>query len=220
MGTPYKVEQGDYLSKIAQQFGFSDYKEIWNHPDNADLKNKRKNPSVLFPGDKLMIPDKEEKQVSASTGKRHTFQVSRSPLRLRLVIEDIYEKPIANTECELVLDGETFKLTTDGKGSIEQEISPTTTGGFLIIRSQETALNDIALPIKIGHLDPVEEESGQQARLNNLGYFAGPFEGNEAADNKQLFLSAIEEFQCDHELSVDGNCGLKTQAKLKEVHGC
>lgn len=220
MGKLYKVEQGDYLSNIAQQFGFSDYKAIWNHPDNAELKNKRKNPNVLFPGDQLMIPDKEEKQVSASTDKRHTFQVSRSDLKLRLVLEDIYEKPIAKAECELILDSETFKLTTDEKGKIEQEISPAAKGGLLIIRSQETPLNETALALRIGHLDPVEEASGQQARLNNLGYFAGPFENNKDADNKQLFLSAIEEFQCEHGLTVDGICGPQTQTKLKDIHGC
>ena len=35
-----------------------------------------------------------------------------------------------------------------------------------------------------------------------------------------MFLSAIEEFQCDHGLVVDGKCGPATQAKLKQVHGC
>jgi N-acetylmuramoyl-L-alanine amidase len=220
MGKEYIVQQGDYLSKIAQQFGFSDYKEIWNHADNAALKNKRKNPNVLHPGDKLIIPDKEEKQVSASTDKRHKFEVTRSPLKLRLVLEDIYEKPIANAEVELLLDGETFNLTTDGKGKIEKDITPTAEGGFLIIKSQETALNETTLPIRIGHLDPVEEESGQRGRLNNLGYFAGPFEGHSEEDNRQVFLSAMEEFQCDHGLTVDGICGPQTQAKLKDVHGC
>jgi len=33
------------------------------------------------------------------------------------------------------------------------------------------------------------------------------------------FLSAVEEFQCDNGLTVDGDCGPNTQAKLKEVHG-
>lgn len=220
MGKQYKIEQGDYLSKLAVKFGFSDYKTIWDHPQNAELKNKRKNPSVLFPGDVLFIPDKEEKQVSANTSKRHKFQVKRSDLKLRLVLEDVFEKPIANAKCDLIIDGVTHQLTTDGKGKIEQEIPSDAEGGFLIIKSDETALNETALPIRIGHLDPVEEESGQKARLNNLGYFAGPFEDQDDNENKQTFLSAVEEFQCDHGLTVDGKCGPKTQAKLKEVHGC
>jgi hypothetical protein len=34
------------------------------------------------------------------------------------------------------------------------------------------------------------------------------------------FRSAVEEFQCNHGLSVDGKCGPITQAKLKSVYGC
>ncbi len=55
--------------------------------------------------------------------------------------------------------------------------------------------------------------SGQQARLDNLGYFAS--DGDDDA-----FKSAVEEFQCDNSLTVDGDCGPATQAKLKQVYGC
>lgn len=220
MGKQYRVDQGDHLSRIAQKFGFSDHGKIWNHPANAELKSKRKSPSVLHPGDQLIIPEKEAKQVSASTDVRHKFQVSRSNLKLRLVLEDMYEEPIANANCQLMIDGETFNLTTDGQGKLEHEISPSAEGGVLTIKSQETALSEAALPIRIGHLDPEDEQSGQKARLNNLGYFAGPFEGREESENQQLFLSAIEEFQCDHGLTIDGICGPQTRAKLKDIHGC
>jgi peptidoglycan hydrolase-like protein with peptidoglycan-binding domain len=86
-------------------------------------------------------------------------------------------------------------------------------------KDPQTPVNEILIPIKIGHLDPVEEVSGQKARLNNLGYFAGPLEG-KTEENTAMFLSAIEEFQCDHGLLVDGICGPMTQAKLRQVHGC
>jgi murein L,D-transpeptidase YcbB/YkuD len=46
------------------------------------------------------------------------------------------------------------------------------------------------------------------------------FEGRTAEENKALFLSAVEEFQCDHGLTVDGKCGPATQARLKQAHGC
>jgi hypothetical protein len=92
----------------------------------------------------------------------------------------------------------------------------------LTIKDPQTPINKILIPIKIGDLDPVDKTPGQKARLNNLGYFAGPLEEKkgEEKENKTLFLSAIEEFQCDHGLAVDGKCGPATQAKLKQVHGC
>lgn len=212
------VKQGEYLSKLAKHYGFSDYHTIWNHPSNAGLKKKRQNPNVLFPGDKLFIPPREPKEESRATEKKHRFEVKRNTLMLRLTLEDAFFKPIADANCELTVEGKTFKLVTDGKGKLEQEIPGDAERATLLIKDKITPLNDQLIEIKIGHLDPVEEVSGQRARLNNLGYFAG----TSGQDDEGLFRSAVEEFQCEHmgPSAVDGKCGPKTQAKLKEVHGC
>ena len=218
---PYHtVVQGEYLSEIAKRYGFGSYKTIWDHPENAALKKQRENPNVIFPGDRLFIPDKASKQVSGDTTQLHRFVLNGEKLKLRLVLEDLYEKPIADAQCELRIDNESFSLKTDGHGKIEKDIKPGAHKGMLTIKDPQTPIKDIQLPIQIGHLDPVDEVSGQKARLNNLGYFAGPFDGKSEAENKALFLSAVEEFQCDHALAVDGKCGPATQAKLKQVHGC
>jgi N-acetylmuramoyl-L-alanine amidase len=212
----YTVQQGDHLSKIAKDNGFTDYTVIWNHPENADLKKQRQNPNVLLPGDQIFVPDMEEKQESGATDKRHTFTVDKKILKLRLVLEDIYEKPIAGAQCALLVGDQTFQVTTDGQGKLEQEIPLDSTEAFLAIRGDQTPFANEVIAIKIGHLDPIDELSGQIARLNNLGYFPGNLDGSDA----DAFQSAVEEFQCDHGLKVDGDCGPKTQAKLKEVHGC
>jgi hypothetical protein len=216
MADPHIVQQGEHLSKIAKDYGLPDYHTIWDHPDNAELKKLRQNPNVLFPGDEVIVPDKEEKEESGSTEKRHTFVVKKASLKLRLVLEDIYEKPIAGAKCALLVSDQTFPLTTDGKGKIEQEIPLDAQDAFLVIRGDQTPFANDVIPIKIGHLDPVEFVSGQQARLNNLGYFAGDV---GEVDLPRL-QSAIEEFQCDHGLLVDGICGPKTRDKLQQVHGC
>jgi hypothetical protein len=212
----YSVKQGDHLSKIAKDNGFTDYTIIWDHPNNADLKKKRQNPNVLFPGDQLFIPDMEEKQEPGATDKKHTFTVDKKTLKLRLVLEDIYEKPIAGAQCALLIDGQVYQLTTDGHGKLEQEIPLDAKEGVLTIRGDQTPFANEVIPIKIGHLDPVDEPSGQIGRLNNLGYFAGPTDGSDAA----AFNSAVQEFQCDNSLTVDGICGPNTQSKLKQIHGC
>ena len=252
----YTVQQGDYLSKIAKKNGFPDYHTIWNHPNNADLKQTRQNPNVLFPGDQVFVPDFEPRQESGGTEQRHTFVVKRQPLKLRLVLEDIFEKPIAGAPCTLLVDGQAFQVTTDGSGKIEQEIPPNSKDGVLVISDDQTPFQNDVIPIKIGNLDPVDQLSGQIARLNNLGYFAGDLDatqgtsgsGNNAdssgsgsddngssaggdgdGDNSasggqqgsnDQFRSAVEEFQCDQGLTVDGKCGPITQAKLKQAHGC
>jgi N-acetylmuramoyl-L-alanine amidase len=212
----YTVQQGDHLSSIAKDNGFTDYTIIWNHPKNAVLKNKRQNPNILLPGDEIFIPDMEEKQESGATDKKHTFKVDKTTLKLRLVLEDIYEKPIAGAQCALLIDGQVYQLTTDGNGKLEQEIPLDAKEGVLTIRGDQTPFANEVLPIKIGHLDPIDEVSGQVARLNNLGYFAGPVDGSDT----DAFNSAVQEFQCDNSLTVDGDCGPQTQSKLKQVYGC
>ncbi|MBI3757313.1 MAG: peptidoglycan-binding protein [Deltaproteobacteria bacterium] len=217
MGKYHTVVQGEHLSSLAKKYGFSDYQTIWNDGQNAEVKKKRKNPNVLFPGDRLFIPDKHEKQEARNTEKLHRFVLQQPPLKLQLLVEDLYEKPVAGAAYELELEGESRPRTqnTGGDGKIEEAIPPTVERGVLVIKDPETPLNEIRLAVKIGHLDPVEEISGQKGRLNNLGYYAGPI----AEDEDELwFRSAVEEFQCDYQLTVDGICGPQTQAKLREVH--
>lgn len=219
MATYHTVKQGEHLSRIAWQYGFTDYHVIWDHAENAALKQKRQNPHVLFPRDQLFIPDKQDKEVPGSTEQRHRFQVRQPTLKLRLVLEDMYEKPIANAPCELRVENQTQPMTTDSDGHIELSIPITAERAQLTIQDPQTPLTGVVMPIQIGHLNPVEEVSGQQARLNNLGYFAGPFEDQSQEESADSFKSAIEEFQCDQGLVVDGICGPKTQAALKKAHG-
>ncbi len=214
MGGYYTVVQGDHLSKIAKEHGFPDYHVIWDDPNNAELKQKRQNPNVLFPGDQLYVPDMQEKDESGNTDKRHTFEVTKEPLKLRLVLEDYLEKPIANAQCALLVEGQVTQHTTDSNGHVEQDIPLGAHEATLVIRGDETPFHDVIIPVKIGDLDPVDEGSGQLARLTNLGYFPGD------GTDQNAFGSAVEEFQCDQGLTVDGKCGPITQAKLKKVHGC
>jgi len=213
------VEQGEYMAKIAKRYGFVDWRTIWQHPQNSALRSRRPNPNVLHPGDEVFVPERELKDVSRSTDQRHRFQVKRPKLRLALVLDQIYKERLASVECVLRVAGRDVTQPTDGAGKIVLDIPPDAHEGVLIVRNSSTAFDDAVIPFHVGNLDPVEEESGQRARLNNLGYFAGPFEGNDDAANAKAFKSAIEEFQCDYDLVVDGKCGPATQAKLKEVHG-
>ena len=211
----HTVKLGEYLSAIARHYGFSDYRVIWDHPENAALKSKRKNPSVLYPGDQLHIPVKKTREEIGTTEERHRFRLKGKPLMLRLVIRDLGHQPLANTPCELHVGNRTYDLTTDDQGRIGQEIPLDSQEGFVLFTDPLVPFQR-GIPIRIGHLDPVEEVSGQQARLNNLGYDAGPVDGKDG----EKFRFALQEFQCDHGLKVDGVCDAGTQAKLKEIHGC
>lgn len=212
----YTIQQGDHLSSIAKAFGFSDYRTIWDNPNNADLKQQRQNPNILLPGDIVYIPDRQLRQESRSVDQKHTFSKKGKGLKLRLTLLDKYERPIANASCSLTLGVRSTTVTTDGDGKIEQDIGPDVRDGVLVIQDPQTPCNNTQIAIRIGDLDPVDAVSGQVARLNNLGYDAGDVN----QPDPDAFESAVEEFQCDNRLKVDGICGPNTQAKLKQVHGC
>ncbi len=208
MATNHTVKQGEHLSRIAAQYGFLDYNTIWNHSGNAALKEKRKSPHILYPGDRLVIPDKQVKAYSRATGKKHVFQVKKKKLAVRIKLQDASGRPIAQEKCGVAVETDEGQLTTNAEGLMKRGIPPTAENAQLRLGVYEA-------PVKIGHLDPVDEISGQVARLNNLGYRAGPLDGSD----KDRLVSAVEEFQCDHELKLDGICGPRTRAKLKEMHG-
>jgi hypothetical protein len=139
MPTYYLVKQGEHLSRLAHQYGICDYSTIWNHPENAELRRKRKNPNILYPGDSLFIPDRELGEEVWTTDKCHVFVMRRPSLKLRLVVEDLYEKPVANAACTLSIQSDFLQITTDRTGKIEQDIPPDAEKAMLIIRDSKTA---------------------------------------------------------------------------------
>ena len=187
---------------------------------NKALKDKRKDSNILFPGDEVYIPDKDDKEVPAVVDKKHRFQVKRVNLKLIVVLDEMFKRPMATVNYQLVVNNQTIAKKTDGAGKLEVEIPPGTTDAQLIIRYADTPADGLTIPLKVGHLNPVEEHSGQAQRLSNLGYFPGPFPEKNREENDKIFRSAVQEFQCDHRLVVDGDCGPRTQGKLVEVHGC
>jgi hypothetical protein len=204
----HTVQQGEHLSTLAERYGFQTYEKIWNDPANADLKKLRKNPHVLLPGDEVTIPDLEQKTVDVSTTALHKFVLRGSGLKLRLTILDHSGKPRASEDCKLTVEGSAEDLQTDGDGKVERKIAAS-------VRRASVTLADVEVPVDVGYLDPVDQLSGWQARLVNLGYLESPADDENDPDVR----SAVEEFQCDHDLKVTGDCDDKTQAKLLEVHG-
>ena len=207
----HTVQQGEHITRIAGKYGFRDYHTVWDHPQNADLKKKRASPNVLFPGDSIFIPDKEQKTIDKPTGAMHPFEVNTRKLKLRIVLQDYDNLPLKNQACILEVEGKQQKLQSDGNGLIETEVAADAEEGKLTVPQL-----DLEYPIRIGHLDPVHEASGWLGRLTNLGYFA-PQGDAQVDDLRQHY--AIEMFQRDHKLKVSGNLDDATRAKLKDVHG-
>ena len=69
----YNVQQGECLISIAEDSGFL-WESLWNLPDNAALKDKRKDPFALYPGDVVTIPDPRPREESLAIDNRHIFR--------------------------------------------------------------------------------------------------------------------------------------------------
>ncbi len=221
MSTEHVVVEGEHLAAIAAQHGFSGIDPIWSHPQNASLKELRKNPNVLLAGDRVFIPDKETKEVSGATQQRHTFQLSSGQLELHVKVHDQGFQPIHG---DAVLSAGGTKTPMVQKGDIfEAPLDPAVKQADLEFPTSATSRQRPPITVEPGRLDPIDTLSGQQQRLNNLGYFAG-FVKTQATDPKAVDLQllwAVQEFQCDQlgPKDADGVLNKKTVDKLKEVYG-
>lgn len=236
------VAEGECINSIANDYGHY-WKTIWDDGGNAELKDKRKNPDLLLPGDKLVIPPLDLTPQDGATEKRHRFRRKGVPIELVIVVMEeskddrTFEidvqtikpwqyndapkkndpapkpKPEANQPYKLVLDGKAYEGKTDGDGVLKQKIMPDVQGGKLTIRPGTAG--ERIIEIQLGQMDPVTEPSGAAKRLNNLGYYC-PI-SNEFTEE---LTYALMRFQNDHGVKPTGDLDAATQSALLDAHGC
>jgi N-acetylmuramoyl-L-alanine amidase len=202
----YIVGAGESIPSIAKDNGFF-WQMLWNHPDNADLKAKRKDPNVLMEGDEVTIPDPQLRQESGATEARHKFVRKGEPHMFKLRLMRM-NKPRANEAYVLKLDGKLIRGQTDATGLLQQSIPGNAKGGRLLLKNGKEQY-----PICIGGMDPVDEISGLQHRLNNLG-FPCEMDGNLGPRTKRALL----QFQAQNNLPATGKPDDATKGKLSSMH--
>jgi hypothetical protein len=216
--TLHTVTQGECLFTIARQYGFHNWKDIYDAPDNEEFKKARPNPNAIYPGDQLVIPDPKEstKKEACGTEDLHKFKVKLPRILFRVKVHDEENEPVAGKKYKLFLDKNVLEGSTDGDGIVEQKITTAPRSAKLVVymgagEEDEQLIWDVG----IGHLDPHDSIEGIKERLNNMGYYCGP------TDQKlTLGLSiALRTFQKDNDLELTGDLDDATIAKLKEIHG-
>jgi len=213
----YEVAGGDCLSSIAKEFGFPDYKTIYQHPSNAEFRQKRPNPNIIFPGDVLFIPDVRLKVVTKATDQRHKFHVKRPHVLLRLCLQDDLRRPYKNVKYHLRVDFDFWDGTTDAGGMVEQEIPADAQGGEItIFPSGDNAPDQgYTFSLQLGELDPPDETSGVDARLINLGFGPPDAEDSLCDEDRRAALAAFQE---EFGLEVTGEADAQTESKLRQLH--
>jgi LysM repeat protein len=215
----YTVAPGDCLYSIAKAFGFPSWETIYDDPDNQDFKKARPDPSVIYPGDQLVIPDQvpSTKNVSCATDLSHKFQLKVRHFLFRVKVKDEDDKPITGKKFRLEIGNDRFTGTTDGDGIVQQRIPVDATSARLWVFYSADLENGEYLmwDVGIGYLDPSDSPEGVQERLNNLGFVCGDPDGqwHEGMD------IAVRTFQKLAGVDPSGKADDGTVSKLKDVHG-
>ena len=201
--TQHNVNQGDCVLSIAAQYGMP-WQRLWDDPANASLKALRKDPSTLYPGDVLKIPERELRTEERSTNKRHRFLRKRdlAKVRIRILMDNI---PKAHEPFKLVVGEREMTGKTDGNGFLEANIPPEAADGILSVGSGSEKLR---FPVKFGFLDPVTTDSGVQQRLRMLGFGAGVG-----------IAESINAFQSKHNLQKSGSAEETTRQQIQKEFG-
>ncbi len=206
----YVVRQGDYLAKLAYQFG-CEPSAIWDHPDNAELRALRGGEGeLLYPGDLLVIPAAEPREVGVQSGTSNDYaaDVPRVDVVVKLVFG---ADPFANEDFEVQGLGDCQKGTTDGEGKLTFKAPVSARTATIIL----TRLN-WPLQVMIGDMDPLAEPLGVMKRLFQLGYL----DELRSTDDVEYLAVGLKAFQSAHGLPETGELDEPTKSALQERYGC
>lgn len=212
-GRRHEVQAGECVASIARRLGVS-WKTLWEHPENAPLKQLRGTPDVLLAGDVVFVPEAPAapKNAAAPTGAEHAFRVDLDPvwIRLQLVGGGV---PRAGKRYVIELDDGTRREgITDGDGLVAEKVPAMASRATLRIESPDLGTEEYVLAL--GHLDPVSETAGVRQRLRNLGFHC---EARGEADGE--LRGALARFQEAEGLEVTGDADAATRNRLRKAHG-
>ena len=207
MAENYQVKQGDCIFSIAFEKGFF-ADTIWDHPNNKELKDKRKDPSVLLPLDVVHVPDKRIKELSEPTNEVHKYRCKNTPKLLRIQLVYI-DAPVKKIDYTLTIDGSEKKGTTDGEGWLQSYIKPNA-------KKVKISLDGgIEYEIALGYLNPADEITGVQGRLAHLGFYEGKIDGVFGIETK----NALKAFQISQKLEPTGEVDSSIEDLLRNLTG-
>jgi hypothetical protein len=163
---PYVIRQGDYLAALAHQLGF-DADTVWNDPSNAQLKQLRSDPNILFPGDVLQIPNptSQPPATNLTPGSTNNFVSSAPTVTITVKLVGADPTTYASRAYTIQELDSLTGLTTDGNGVVTFQAPVTLSTATIVFTDTGESR-----ALSIGSLDPTDTLSGIFQRLQNLGY--------------------------------------------------
>lgn len=213
MSTTHVIRRGECMLLVARRYGILDYRQVYEHPANAELRRKRPNPSVLYPGDTVVIPEPRPSQMPLYTGLPRPLTLDATSARyLRLELRDDEGAPLAGKPYLLLFGPRMVEGETDGNGLLVQRVP-------LSASRAELECEDQWWELELGALLPMQDVpddgvAGAEARLINLGYALEPT-GRMTLELR----SALRAFQHRTGLAVTGRLDAETSRQLEVLHG-
>src|SRR2546421_2382581 len=161
------VVQGETRLGLASKNGLDSWEDIVNAPENASIKDSLKDPGIVKAGLSLFIPNRVLKQDPKGVDATHPFTIKRPTAWLRLAVKDAAGAALADKKYELSVDSSVTSGTIPADGVIERLVSVHASEGTLTVWIDDQTTEVWSL--RIGHMDPIEEETGVVSRLTNLG---------------------------------------------------
>lgn len=218
MPSEYTIQQGDTLLRIAKAHGFMRSESIYDHECNAEFRALRPDPNIIYPGDIIKIPDKENQTQSRPANGRHSFTVKKPETEMfRIVIQGDDGQALEGKRAALTAGSETIDAPISADGLIEIELpnGDEAEAELKIFLDPDSEEPSHIYEVQLGHLDPVDTVSGVQARCNALGFNTGVVDGVMGSNTRE----GIKDFQAQQGLQVDGEMTPETLDKLREVYG-
>ena len=209
-GEYYTLGEKDSVDSLCYARGLFP-EDVWNRPENSELKSLRKDRSVLMKGDVLYLPELVLKHEDAQTEKLHRFRRKAVPAEIGFRLLDERGEPRRNVAYILRIDGERFDGQTDGDGMASFYVPPDAESALLEVPSTGEVFD-----MGVGRMDPIDTDSGVALRLNNLGFAV---ETGEDGPDPDSLASAVSSFQKRNALDQTGEIDDQTRAKIKEVAG-
>lgn len=184
----YDIKQGDTLIALAAKNGLESWETILDAPENAELKKKRPDPGILKEGDRVFIPNKVMRHEPSAVDAKHPYKVSRPTAWIRVAVKDEHGAALKGKKYTLSVDSNVTGGTIADDGVIERAVPVNASEGTLTVWLDDATTEVWSL--RIGHMDPLDEDSGIEARLANLGFDCGDLASSVRAFQERLGLEA------------------------------
>jgi hypothetical protein len=204
----HTVLSHECINSIAARYGFQ-WRDIWEHPDNEGLRERRSNPDLLCAGDEIVIPDLEPRKETLATGRQHKLVVRNRLAALKLRFQ--YDgEPVSGTYV-LEVAGRRIEGELSGEGQLEESIPAAAVRAKLLLVERNEEID-----LLLGDLDPPDAPAGAVERLVNLGLLADRGD-RELTPEVRNVLRLV---QREEGLEPTGELDPETADALVRWHGC